>query len=843
MTEINSREQMILNIFENVLPSYYNTDKIRTSQVQMAIDVAAFLEPRQTEKRVLAVEAPVGTGKSLGALVPALVECAMDQIFSPKRVVYATATINLQGQLMNGEVPLLKELDLLDTALLAKGKAHYYCKVEKQRAQLKNEQLSEKLDLFFRRARTGQRDEFESTLGEIKESDWKKVSLNASKRACERCPFFRSCPTAQHRNQFLSKENQLIITNQEQLIRSALNRLQETPTPPVIPVDPGIMIIDEAHDFIENFLSRMEDAISIRDLKAIGNKERFPGKLAKRFKSNVTDLERFFHRAAETCESLQGRYPLDPYVRKLQQIERDLSSAFEILVLRNLETDSTLYDRADDYVDEIERVIISIQHLLDNKGFVSWVSYEDNSMVNIPVNFPTEFKRLMSFLASRNKVILMSGTLTTNGDFTSFLNQWRLPRQLVELKMMPQSFQYDKQALVYIPESVHDPRNPGIEWIEDQLKHYQKLLNLTDGRTLLLSTSKQHMQGVAEPLKDICDAIGVSLLRQDEGGVEQLTKQFKEDERSVLLGSGSFFSGFSVAGTSLVSVIFSRLPFPVPDDPYLKLIGEGLEDVFKEQVLLPHMMTKLSQGSGRLIRDISDYGLITILDPRVFNSDYSETIQRDFKKKGYRITRSFEEVEEFYAQKLALGSQATYPPYATNQIVVPESLKLISPKAVKRASSEVVKGRKNHKITEDQHKFALEVCKKNDKTLSKKPKTGEDLYKFLVDIYYQRYSSISPVKDNFPYINDDQKNSLATYYGSGQQQHQLRKCTHEAFGCTGNCSEQFQKSLRAKINQCGGALEEIYPSKDFCWLTVTPHNQADEIMEKLAASREPVEKI
>lgn len=60
----------------------------------------------------------------------------------------------------------------------------------------------------------------------------------------------------------------------------------------------------------------MEDAISIRDLKAIGNKERFPGKLAKRFKSNVSDLGRYPHIAAETCESLQGRYPLDPYVRK-----------------------------------------------------------------------------------------------------------------------------------------------------------------------------------------------------------------------------------------------------------------------------------------------------------------------------------------------------------------------------------------------------------------------------------------------------------------------------------------------------------------------------------------------
>ncbi|MGP0578946.1 hypothetical protein ACTP13_18355 [Paenibacillus peoriae] len=111
----------------------------------------------------------------------------------------------------------------------------------------------------------------------------KKVSLKASKRECERRPFFRSCPTAQHRNQFLSRENQLVITNLEQLIRSALNRIQKTPTPPVIPVDPGIMITDEAHDFIKKLFISNGRCYSIRDLKAIGNKERFPGKLAKRF--------------------------------------------------------------------------------------------------------------------------------------------------------------------------------------------------------------------------------------------------------------------------------------------------------------------------------------------------------------------------------------------------------------------------------------------------------------------------------------------------------------------------------------------------------------------------------
>lgn len=444
------------------------------------------------------------------------------------------------------------------------------------------------------------------------------------------------------------------------------------------------------------------------------------------------------NRESEHCESLQGRYPIPEFVYKeLDQIHEILSQVLHQLVLKNLNN----FDREDEFSERIEQMISYFENIQNDRTHTSWITYEDLTIATIPVNFPTRFKELIDYLASKNKIIVMSGTLTTNGDFSSIITQWRLSKDLIETKRITESFQYDKQALIYVPNNVQDPRHSkqNEEWIHDQVNHYRTLLQITEGRTLLLSTSKQHMQDVSKALHSICEDIGVKFLRQEQGGVEQLTKQFKDDETSVLLGSGSFFSGFSVPGTSLVSVIFTRLPFPVPNDPYLKLIGAGLEDVFMEAVTLPHMMVKLNQGAGRLIRDINDYGIITILDPRLFDLEYGKMIRSDFENRGYRFTRSLEDVQSFYNDKLTHGSQAKYAPYSRTDIVIPDVLKALGANIKKKVVKEKVIKPKTHKITTEQHEFALKICKERGTNLSVIPKTGEALYKYLFNLFFVHY--------------------------------------------------------------------------------------------------------
>ncbi|CAM3926380.1 helicase C-terminal domain-containing protein [Paenibacillus lactis] len=421
--------------------------------------------------------------------------------------------------------------------------------------------------------------------------------------------------------------------------------------------------------------------------------------------------------------------------------------------------------------------------------------------------------------------------LTSNNSFSSMIAQWRLDEENVIQKRIRDSFQYDKQALIYVPEHVFDPRNRSQEWIKDQIFHIKNMLSITEGRSLILSTSKQHMSELFDPLKEICDQMDVTLFRQEQGGVEKLTQQFKNDETSVLLGSGSFFSGFSVPGSSLVSVIFSRLPFPVPDDPYLKLIGEGLEDVFMQEVLFPNMMVKLNQGVGRLIRDIKDYGIITILDPRVFSSDYGSLIQADFEEKGYKFTRSLDEVRDFYKCKLKNGSQASYIPYSRSVLEIPSNLEEVVTSLRSKKEKKIVKQKtKKHKITPEQFEFARSICKERDEELSSKLKFGEDLYKYLVDLYYVKFQDISPVREHFPYINESQRIVLSNYYGEGTRVYQAKKCTEAAFGCTGDCCDEKKAEITSKIETCGGKLESIYKGNGHCWLRITPYEKNDEIL-------------
>lgn len=137
---------------------------------------------------------------------------------------------------MNSEVPLLQEHDLIKNALLAKGKSHYYCHKEMLNHQFPQEEsIIDKLSSYYRDGYTGQRDEFEKQYGDISNRIWNQVSLKATKKECERCNYSLQCPSFQHRNRFLQEQNDLVITNHEQLIRSVLNRLSEQRFPPIVP--------------------------------------------------------------------------------------------------------------------------------------------------------------------------------------------------------------------------------------------------------------------------------------------------------------------------------------------------------------------------------------------------------------------------------------------------------------------------------------------------------------------------------------------------------------------------------------------------------------------------------
>lgn len=790
---MKSTAEKIFSIFEEKIPEHYDTDVIRTSQVQMGIEIAAFLDSYES-KRIMFIEAPVGTGKSLGALIPAMLETKSE---SKHRVVYATATINLQSQLMNGEVPLLKKLSLVKQPILAKGKAHYFCKKELMTKRNKftiNEQ-NEFLK-FFNRATTGQRNEFEDVFKQdISESQWLKVALKATKKECEWCEFWSECPTIDHRHNFTSRANDLIITNHGQLIQSVLNSTTEPKQAPMIPVNPGIIIIDEAHHFIENFLNQLEQSFTIFKLREM--KRSISNGYVKEYGKLLDNLGKIIDKKASSIEgSLQGRYP----------IEQEITDVLD--ELRTIVNNSLIEDSAkqmnnilkgyDDYGrSDIEDLSNMLNNILDHT-FVSWINYDEKKFSMISESFPTDFRKFMDYLKRDNKIVMMSGTLTTNGDFHSLLNQWRLNKSEVITKKLETPFDYASQALVYVPEKMVAPYNR--DYLEKCVENIEELVSLTEGRSLILTTAKEHMNIISANLTSFLKDKEINLYVQDRSGVEKLTKQFKDNETSVLVGSGSFFSGFSISGRSLISVILTKLPFPVKDDPFLELIGQGYEDDFFNLISFPHMMNKLNQAAGRLIRDITDFGIFTILDPRIFNkNNYGIEVQEDLKRQGYKITRSFEVVNQFIEMKHRNGAEAQYRPYKRDEIDVKHYLweaPVIKTKEIKKVSSVAHKvGNTYNEATESQVEFAEEVCEQfNIKPPTPRyKKTPDALYKYLIDKLYWNYEETVLVENDFPYSDESEKKRLSKIKGSKQMSVTLPKCSK--FGCNGECAEKIKKEI------------------------------------------------
>ncbi|MFD1674948.1 ATP-dependent DNA helicase [Alicyclobacillus fodiniaquatilis] len=755
--KLTNRKSILLSLFEKSLPDHYQTEVVRTSQVQMAFDISEFLNDN-SGKRILVIEAPVGTGKSLGALIPSMLEKRLQD----KRVLYATATINLQGQLMRDETPLLDKLGFVDQPILAKGKTHYFCMKEFRRNRHRFQQYEDRLDFFNATSQTGHRDEFESRFGPVDEATWKYWSLTRSKGECDRCELRYNCATYKHRSSFLSAENDLIITNHDQLIRSVLNVTSEIPHSPIVPLNPGIIVIDEAHDFQTNFLGQVTAKVTIEDLRS---KIPFvPKRIRGTYVASLKKLQDRLTADAEKAETTGGRYPISDQISGLlTTVYRCIDDALTSLVARN----QNLLAQ-----DELAEMLESLRVIWDAE-YVTWIEYEEDAFCAVSTHFPEQFRQTLDHLTRRNKVIVMSGTLTPDGDFTNFLTQWRINPKDASCKTLPTPFDFSKQAMIYVPNDlVAAQESTGPDYLPNQISHIQSLLDITDGRTLILCTSKVHMNDIHEGLMDYAKEKDFTLLMQTKGAVEQLTRMFKEDERSVLVGSGSFFSGFSVPGQALISVILTRLPFPVPNDPYLELLSEGLDNRF-QQVTFPHMMVKLKQAVGRLIRDISDYGVISILDSRVFTSDeYGTEVRGVFEAMGYRFTRSVDDVRTFIASRFNRSSGVEYATYDRSELSIAP---LLSDDLVPNGNDVLDIGVTNVRtrtasvkptISEKQWAFAEEICQLKGQKLNKKRyKTPFELYRYLFSLFYTVREDTSPVSQGFPFDNDEQRDECLKYNG------------------------------------------------------------------------------
>jgi ATP-dependent DNA helicase DinG len=248
-------------------------------------------------------------------------------------------------------------------------------------------------------------------------------------------------------------------------------------------------------------------------------------------------------------------------------------------------------------------------------------------------------------------VVLTSATLTVQGSFEHLRRRLGLPQNELGTRelVVPSHFRYEKQALLYLPPSMPDPREP--DFVAAAATTIERILRISRGRAFCLFTSYTQMRALYERLLPVLD---FPLLLHGTAPRKALLEEFRATPNSVLFGTSSFWQGVDVQGEALSCVIIDRLPFAVPSDPVVQARMRAIEEsggrpFFDYQV--SEAVLTLKQGFGRLIRSLEDRGVLVLLDPRITRQRYGQIFLQSLPP--YRITNTITDVEAFFAPKPA----------------------------------------------------------------------------------------------------------------------------------------------------------------------------------------------
>ena len=617
-----------------VIPGY----SPRAAQVEMAEAVAQSI----TDKEHVIVEAGTGTGKTFAYLVPA--------ILSGKKVIVSTGTKNLQDQLFNKDVPLIRQaMTVPFAAALLKGRANYLCTYRLELAVHSNLGVSReeaadlgKIKRWSKSTRTGDI----SDMAEVMESNpiWGQATSTRENCIGQDCPEYAECFLMKARKK--AQDADLIVVNHHLLCADW--SIREIGFGELLP-NAEVVIIDEAHqlaDTASNFLGMSLGSKQLGDLAKDALMEFFSD--AKDMPDLRVACENLEHevkdmRLAFGMDMTRGEWKdieNNPKIMEgLIRLQEHLEAVADQLEIASVRTKGleTCFKRAEELEDQFKRV------LEDKSGkWVRWYEIHRKSFTLslTPLDIASEFR---TFMAQHSASwVFTSATLSVDHKFDHFSRNLGISHAKSYSWESP--FDFPNQSLFYHPKGLPLPNAP--EFVEEIVKVAIPVINASKGRTFFLFTSHRALQAAAKILHK---QIKYPILIQGDKPKAILLDEFKQKGNAVLLGTSSFWEGIDVRGEALSTVIIDKLPFSSPGDPVLKarldeMEKQGRKPFFEYQ--LPNAVIALRQGVGRLIRDVNDRGVLLLCDPRLLKKSYGHMFLNSVP--AMRRTRDIKDVEAFF---------------------------------------------------------------------------------------------------------------------------------------------------------------------------------------------------